>query len=91
MTATVEITLDAEATGRVIPAVAGQIQGDPDICYPAEPARIEDLCITIRVPARCIGGVDAQGFVRVDVTALVSGMDADEAIDSLIEAYEDQS
>ena len=86
--ATVEITLDAEATGRVIPAVPEAPPAHSHGGLPGEPAHVENLCITVRVPARCVGRVDAQGYVNIDLTALVPEMDTDAAADTLIEEYE---
>jgi len=84
-TATVEITLDAEAEGRVVPGTPETPPGYSHGGLPAEPASVEDLRITLYLPARCIGRVDALGHVLVDVTTLVPAMDKEAAEDALVE------
>ena len=88
--ALVEITLDAEATGRVVPGVAETPPAYAHGGLPPEPASVEDLRITLYLPARCIGGPDMTGHVLVDVTSLVQKMDTDAAIDALIEEADEE-
>lgn len=85
----VEITLDAEATGRVIPAAPETPPAYAHGGLPPEPARVEDLKITLYLPAKCIGAVDATGHVLVDVTSLVAQMDIDAAVDALVDEADD--
>lgn len=85
---TVEITLDAEATGRVIAAVPETPPAYAHGGLPPEPAHVEDLRITLRLPARCVSKLDTRGFVTVDVTALVSDADLTACEDAVIEASE---
>ena len=81
-----EITLSANAYARrIVPRVPAQIQGDPNDCYPEEPAHAEGMRIVLRLPARCVSKLDPHGYVTVDVTQLVSESDREAAEDSLIE------
>jgi hypothetical protein len=89
-TATVEITLDAEATGRVVPGSPAVPPAYAHGGLPPEPASVEDLRITLYLPAKCIGPPDMTGHVLVDVTSLVPEMDTDAAIDALIEADDEE-
>ena len=83
--AIVEITLDAEAEGRVVPGTPEIPPGFSHGGLPAEGASVEDLRITLYLPARCIGRVDALGHVHVDVTSLVQKMDKEAAEDALVD------
>lgn len=83
--ATVEITLDVDATGRVIPGVPATPPAYSHGGLPPEPAHVEDLRITLRVPARCVDPVDAAGHVRINLTDLVCEADKEAADDALID------
>lgn len=69
---TVTVELDVTATGRYVPEVPAQIQGDPNDCYPGEAAHVEDLRVTIRVPLSKLGTVRPDGTLDVDITHLLT-------------------
>ena len=82
---TVEITLDVEATGRVIPAVPETPPAYAHGGLPPESAHVEDLRITLRLPARCVSKLDARGYVEIDLTDIVCEADREAAVDALID------
>ena len=85
-TTTAELTLDVDESGVVRDRVKETPPAYDHGGLPAEPAHVENLCISVRVPAQCIRHLDSQGYVRVDLTDFFSDKQREEAEAVLIGA-----
>ena len=78
-TISAELTLDVDVSGTVGAAVKEIAPAYDHGGIPCEPTHVEDLCISVRIPARCIRQLDSQGYVRVDLTDFFSEKQREEA------------
>jgi len=85
MNTTTELTLEADVSGTVRARVKEAPPAYDHGGLPGEPAHVEDLCISVRPPARCVRHLDSQGYVRVDLTEMFSDKQREEAESVLIE------